>query len=207
MLLKRLIDLVGSFLGLVLLALPFVLIAMAIKLDSRGPVFFRQERIGKDGKPFRIWKFRSMVDGAEHSGLGHTTGPSDQRITRVGRLMRQFSVDELPQLINVLRGEMSLIGPRPTLAYQVEQYTEHQRRRLELRPGVTSYASIKGRNDLSWQERIEFDVWYVENWSLWLDFIILIKTLWVAAITRKGVYASTGVNDEFVAHPPLGSGD
>jgi undecaprenyl phosphate N,N'-diacetylbacillosamine 1-phosphate transferase len=207
MLLKRLIDLVGSFLGLVLLALPFVLIALAIKLDSRGPVFFRQERIGKEGKPFRIWKFRSMVDGAERTGLGHTTGPSDKRITRVGRLMRQFSVDELPQLINVLKGEMSLIGPRPTLAYQVEQYTPRQRRRLELRPGVTSYASIKGRNDLSWTERIELDIWYVEHCSWWLDLGILLKTLWVAVVTRKGVYASSGVNDEFVARPPLGSGD
>lgn len=207
MLLKRLIDLVGSFLGLVVLALPFVLIAMAIKLDSRGPVFFRQERVGRDGKPFRIWKFRSMVDGAEHSGLGHTTGPSDRRITRVGRLMRQFSVDELPQLINVLKGEMSLIGPRPTLAYQVEQYTPRQLRRLELRPGVTSYASIKGRNDLSWLERIELDIWYVEHCSWWLDLGILLKTLWVAVVTRKGVYASSGVNDEFVARPPLGSGD
>ena len=207
MLLKRVIDLVGTCVGLSLLVVLFGIVATAIKLDSRGPVYFRQDRVGKDGKSFCIWKFRSMADGTEHRGLGHTTGPGDQRITRVARVIRQFSIYELPQLINVLKGDMSLVGPRPTLAYQVEQYSEFQRRRLEVRPCVTSYASIKGGNALSWQERIELDGWYVGHRSLRLDVFIILKTLWVAIVTRRGVYATSGVNDEFAAHSQSGSSD
>jgi len=199
--LKRALDVVVSLLGLMLLAVPFALIALAIKLDSKGPVFFRQERVGKDGKRFKTWKFRTMVEGAEEQGLGYTVSQDDPRITRVGRVLRSWGIDELPQLINVLRGEMSLVGPRPTLPYQVEHYDEFQRRRLEVRPGVTSLAVVSGRNALPWAERIKLDVWYIDNFSLGLDLRILLKTLWVVLIKREGLYGPGGVNDPFVPPP------
>jgi lipopolysaccharide/colanic/teichoic acid biosynthesis glycosyltransferase len=203
LLLKRTMDLAAGVAGLAALALPLGIIAAAIKLDSRGPVFFRQDRMGQDGKAFRIWKFRSMTDKSEHTGMGYATGRADPRITRVGRVLRPFSLDELPQIFNILKGEMSLVGPRPTLKYQVDQYTPHQRRRLAAKPGMTSLASVRGRNDLPWAERIELDVWYVEHWSLWLDLKILARTPWVALVSREGVYASSGANDDF-AQPAAG---
>ena len=196
--LKRLLDVGAAVIGLVLLAIPFTFIAVAIKLDSTGPVFFRQERAGKDGKPFRVWKFRTMVVGAVDQGLGLNVARDDRRITRVGRILRNLGLDELPQVLNVLSGEMSLVGPRPTLAYQVERYDEVQRRRLLMKPGITSLAVVSGRNALTWEERIKLDVWYVEHWSLRLDLRILAKTLWVVLITRRGVYGGDGINDPFV---------
>jgi len=198
---KRAMDSVISAAGLCVLAIPFSLIALAIKLDDGGPVFFRQERIGKDAKPFRVWKFRTMIVDAARQGLGNTLSRDDERITRVGRLLRNTGFDELPQAINVLVGQMSLVGPRPTLAYQVEQYTPFQRRRLEMRPGITSLAVVSGRNALSWVERIRLDVRYVDEWSLWLDVTILIRTLWCVLITREGLYGDGGVNDSFVDPP------
>ncbi len=195
-----------SLIWLILLSLPFVLIAMAIKLESRGPVFFRQRRAGMHGRPFVIWKFRTMVDGAARKGLGNTVVKDDARITRTGKVLRALSLDELPQIINILTGDMSLIGPRPTLMHQVEAYTSHQRRRLEVRPGITSWASVNGRNRLPWEERIEMDIWYVDNLSLWLDIKILFKTLWVAFVTRDGVYAEDGANDDFGVKEPAISG-
>jgi len=194
---KRLLDLLISGAGLLILALPLGLMALAIKLDSKGPVFFLQERVGKDGKTFFIWKFRTMVEGAIHQGLGVNVAHDDERITRVGHWLRHWGVDELPQMINVFLGQMSLVGPRPTLAYQVQRYTHVQRRRLLMKPGITSLAVVNGRNDLSWKERIEYDVWYVERWSLWLDVKILFKTLWVVLVTHEGVYGAEGVNDDF----------
>jgi lipopolysaccharide/colanic/teichoic acid biosynthesis glycosyltransferase len=188
-------------LGIALLSVPFVLIALAIKLDSRGPVFFRQERVGKDGKRFRVWKFRTMIAGAVNRGLGLNVAHDDSRITRVGRVLRNLGLDELPQLLNVLASEMSLVGPRPTLAYQVERYDTFQRRRLEVRPGITSLAVVSGRNALSWEDRIELDVWYIDHWSLWLDLRILAKTLWVVLVKREGLYGEGGVNDPFVEPP------
>lgn len=201
--LKRMIDLSAGIAGLAVLGVPLAAIAFAIKLDSRGPVFFRQERIGEDGKAFRIWKFRTMTDKSEHTGMGYSTGRADPRITRVGRLLRPISLDELPQIFNILKGEMSLVGPRPTLKYQVDQYTPRQRLRLAAKPGMTSLASVRGRNDLSWPERIELDVWYVDHWSLWLDLRVLVRTPWVALVSREGVYASSGANDDF-AQPTAG---
>lgn len=195
--LKRILDVAVSLVGMFLMAVPLALICLLIKIESPGPVFFRQERIGKGGKPFNIWKFRTMVDGAVNMGLGYTTGPGDQRITRVGHVLRQLSLDEVPQLINVLLGDMCLVGPRPTLGYQVEQYDAEQRHRLDMRPGVTSWAAVNGRNALSWEERIVLDVWYVRHWSLWLDLKILAKTPWVALVTRKGIYGTNGINDDF----------
>jgi len=199
--LKRLIDILLSFIGLTLLAFPFAIIALAIKLDSKGPIFFRQERVGKDGRSFRVWKFRMLVVGAVRKGLGYNVAKDDSRITRVGAVLRNWGLDELPQLINVLIGEMSLVGPRPTLRYQVEHYDGFQRRRLLVKPGITSLAVVSGRNALSWKERIELDVWYVEHWSLWLDIKILFKTLWTVLVTHDGLYGVDGVNDPFVAPP------
>ena len=203
--LKRLIDTLLSLIGLVLLTVPFGLIALAIKLDSKGSAFFRQERVGKDGCSFKVWKFRTMVVGAVQQGLGYNVAKNDSRITRVGSVLRNWGLDELPQLINVLVGEMSLVGPRPTLRYQVEQYNDFQQRRLQVKPGITSLAVVSGRNALSWKERIELDVWYVEHWSFWLDIKILFKTFWTVLVTHEGLYGEDGINDPFVASPQEGT--
>jgi lipopolysaccharide/colanic/teichoic acid biosynthesis glycosyltransferase len=195
---KRLLDLSVAIPAVILLALPFAAIALAIKLDDGGPVFFRQERVGRGGRPFRVWKFRTMVVDAVSKGLGVTVAAGDERITRVGRALRNLGIDELPQVLNVLTGEMSLVGPRPTLSYQVEHYDARQRRRLEVRPGITSLAVVSGRNALSWKDRIELDVWYIDHWSLGLDLKILFRTLWCVLVTREGLYGKDGVNDSFV---------
>jgi len=200
---RRVIDVVIGGASLALLAVPFAVIALAIRLDSRGPVFFRQDRAGQHGKTFRIWKFRTMVDGAGKMGLGNTVADGDPRITKVGRILRNLSLDELPQLINVFTGSMSLIGPRPTLPYQIDSYSEYQWQRLLVKPGITSWASVNGRNGLPWVQRIELDVWYVQHRSFWLDLKIVMRTFWVAFVTREGLYGSDGVNDDFgVTQPP-----
>jgi lipopolysaccharide/colanic/teichoic acid biosynthesis glycosyltransferase len=150
--------------------------ALAIKLEDRGPVFYRQRRVGLHGREFELLKLRTMVVGAETQGTGFAVNEGDPRITRVGRVLRRLSIDELPQLWNVARGDMSMIGPRPTLAYQVERYTPRQRRRLDVKPGITGWAQIHGRARLPWEERIELDVWYVEHRTPWLDLKILART-------------------------------
>jgi lipopolysaccharide/colanic/teichoic acid biosynthesis glycosyltransferase len=152
------------------------LAALAAKLEDRGSVLYRQTRVGKDGSDFEVLKLRTMVVGAETIGAGMAVDRADTRITRTGRVLRRLSLDELPQLWNVIRGEMSVIGPRPTLRYQVERYTTRQRRRLEVKPGITGWAQVHGRAALPWEERIELDVWYVEHRSPWLDLKILAKT-------------------------------
>lgn len=195
--LKRIFDFTVSLISLVFLAIPIIIVVIAIKLDSNGPVFFRQERVGKDGKPFRIWKFRTMVIGAETKGLKYNVTENDSRITKVGNFLRCWGIDELPQLINVLKGEMSIVGPRPTLKYQVDRYDDFQRRRLLVKSGITSWALVHGRNLLTWKERIEYDVWYVDSWSLWLDLKIILKTFIIIA-KRKGVYGTEGINDDFL---------
>ena len=150
--------------------------ALAIRLEDGGPVFYRQKRVGQHGCDFELLKLRTMVVGAETQGAGFAVNEGDSRITRVGRVLRKLSLDELPQLVNVVRGDMSLVGPRPTLRYQVERYNERQRRRLEVKPGITGWAQVHGRAALPWDERIELDVWYVENRSPWLDLKILART-------------------------------
>jgi lipopolysaccharide/colanic/teichoic acid biosynthesis glycosyltransferase len=150
--------------------------ALAARLEDRGPVLYRQVRVGKDGSDFELLKLRTMVVGAETIGAGVAVDKGDTRITRTGRVLRRLSLDELPQLWNVIRGEMSVIGPRPTLRYQVERYTPRQRRRLEVKPGITGWAQVHGRAALPWAERIELDVWYVEHRSPRLDLKILAKT-------------------------------
>ena len=173
---NRALDVAGAAIGLAL-ASPFLgAAALAIKLDDGGPVLYRQRRVGKDGREFELLKLRTMVVGAEGQGAGWAVDRGDPRITRVGRALRRLSLDELPQLWNVVRGEMSLIGPRPTLQYQVDQYSAHQRRRLEVRPGITGWAQVQGRASLPWEERIELDVWYVEHRSPRLDAKILART-------------------------------
>ncbi len=195
--LKRAGDLLFGGVALLALAVPFAVIACLIRTGDRGPAFFRQERVGKDGRAFRVWKFRTMVVDAMSKGLGVTVAKDDERFTRVGKLLRAWGLDELPQVLNVLAGEMSLVGPRPTLPYQVERYSSSQRRRLEVLPGITSLAVVSGRNALSWNERIELDVWYIDHWSLWLDAKITLRTLWCVLITREGLYGLDGVNDSF----------
>ena len=181
---KRALDVAIAVTGIVLTA-PFLAVtALAIKLESSGPVIFRQERVGRQGRSFKILKFRTMVDEAHTMGAGYLIAEGDARITRVGAFLRERSLDELPQLFNILHGEMSVVGPRPTLRYQVDQYTDFQRRRLEVLPGVTGWAQICGRNGLTWPERIELDVWYVDNRSLSLDLRILLQTLGVFARPR-----------------------
>jgi lipopolysaccharide/colanic/teichoic acid biosynthesis glycosyltransferase len=164
------------------------LAALAIRLESRGPVFYRQLRVGKDGEQFELWKLRTMVPGAETMGAGIYVLEGDPRITRVGRLLRRFSLDELPNLVNVLKGDMAIVGPRPTVQEQVDRYTDRQRRRLEVKPGITGWAQINGRTSLPWPERIELDVWYVEHRSLRLDLRILARTARMLA-TGHGLYS------------------
>jgi lipopolysaccharide/colanic/teichoic acid biosynthesis glycosyltransferase len=173
---NRIVDLALAGAGLVLTSPLLATAALAIKLEDRGPLLYRQTRVGKDGQDFELLKLRTMVVGAERQGAGFAVDRGDPRITAVGRILRGTSIDELPQLWNVLRGDMSVIGPRPTLRYQVERYTARQRRRLEVKPGLTGWAQVHGRASLPWAERIELDVWYVEHRSPMLDLKILLRT-------------------------------
>jgi exopolysaccharide biosynthesis polyprenyl glycosylphosphotransferase len=194
---KRWFDAVFAFLALVVLAPFLALIAVAIKLDSRGPVFFCQERVGMNGRTFRFYKFRSMVDGADRmkkqlSKLNELDGPvfkisNDPRMTKIGKFIRKTSLDELPQLFNVLRGEMSLVGPRPPLPNEVEEYEQWQRRKLDVLPGMTCLWQISGRNMIGFREWMRLDIEYVENCSFGLDIKILLRTI-PAVISRKGAY-------------------
>ncbi len=173
---NRSLDVALAGLGLVVASPLLAVAALAVKLEDGGPVLFRQVRVGKDGRDFELLKLRSMVVDAERQGAGFAVDRGDARITRVGRVIRRTSIDELPQLWNVVRGDMSVIGPRPTLRYQVERYTARQRRRLEIPPGLTGWAQIHGRTTLPWAERIELDVWYVEHRSPRVDLKILLRT-------------------------------
>ena len=177
---KRVLDIFISLPVLIIGAIPMAIVALLIRLESPGPAIFRQERIGKDGKVFEFLKFRSMCVGAEHTGSGVYSGRNDARVTRLGRILRATSIDELPQLINILRGDMSLIGPRPPLTYHpwpYEEYTEQQKRMFEVRPGITGWAQINGRKAVEWHHRIELNIWYVDNVSFWLDVKIFFKTI------------------------------
>jgi lipopolysaccharide/colanic/teichoic acid biosynthesis glycosyltransferase len=174
--LNRALDVAIAGAGLAITSPLFAAAAIAVKLGDGGPVLFKQTRVGRDGRDFELLKLRTMVVGAETQGAGYAVNVGDSRITRVGAFLRRTSLDELPQLWNVVRGDMSLIGPRPTLRYQVERYTERQRRRLDVLPGITGWAQIQGRAALSWDERIELDVWYVDHRSPLTDLLILIRT-------------------------------
>lgn len=176
---KRFLDVTASFLGLVLLSPLMLAVSILIKIYSRGPVIFRQKRIGRNGKVFEIYKFRSMCVGAEKTGSGVYSGKGDARVTRIGKILRATSIDELPQLLNILKGEMSFVGPRPPLTYhpwKYEEYTDFQKRMFEVRPGITGWAQVNGRKDVEWHKRIELNVWYVDHMSLLLDIKIMFMT-------------------------------
>jgi lipopolysaccharide/colanic/teichoic acid biosynthesis glycosyltransferase len=175
--LTRLLDIVVGTIALVVTAPLQAIAIVAIRLETPGHPIYRQHRVGKDGAPFEMLKLRTMVSGAEFTGAGLALNYGDPRITRVGKLLRRFSIDELPNLVNVVRGEMSIVGPRPTIQVQVDQYTERQRRRLEVKPGLTGWAQVNGRAALPWNERIELDLWYVEHRSLRLDIRIIAMTV------------------------------
>ncbi len=187
--LKRAADVAIALAALTASAPVIAVAALAVRRESPGGAFFRQRRVGRHGVDFDVVKLRTMVAGAESMGAGYALSDGDARITRIGNLLRRTSIDELPQLWNVLVGEMSIVGPRPTLRYQVDTYTDHQRRRLEVRPGVTGWAQVRGRAALPWAERIELDVWYVDNRSLLLDLRILaltVKTVLRPSDTYRG---------------------
>lgn len=178
--LKRIFDILLALIFLIVGLIPMIIVSIAIKLDSKGPVLFRQERIGLGGKVFEILKFRSMCVGAEHTGSGVYSDNHDVRVTRVGRFIRKTSLDELPQIFNILKGDMSFIGPRPPLTYhpwKLEEYTEEQKRMFEIRPGITGWAQINGRKAVEWNKRIELNVWYVDHVSFFLDLKIFFLTI------------------------------
>jgi lipopolysaccharide/colanic/teichoic acid biosynthesis glycosyltransferase len=188
---KRVLDLVIGGAGAVLSAPLVALLAVLVRLESPGHPIYTQTRIGKDGEPFSIYKLRTMVRGAEFTGAGLAIREGDDRITRMGRFLRRTSLDELPNLWNVVRGEMSIVGPRPTVPVQVEQYTDHQRGRLAVKPGITGWAQVNGRASLPWPERIELDLWYVEHRSLALDMKILGRTVGMV-LAGRGLYKGEG---------------
>ncbi|HIR03208.1 MAG: sugar transferase [Acutalibacteraceae bacterium] len=177
---KRIFEVILSCIGLLVLSPLLLATAVAVKVESEGPVIFKQKRIGKDGKVFEIYKFRSMCVGAERTGSGVYSGKNDARVTKVGRVLRATSIDELPQFVNILKGEMSFIGPRPVLTYHpwpYEEYTDWQKKRFLVRPGVTGWAQVNGRKGLPWEQRIAYDVEYVEHMSFWFDLRIFFKTI------------------------------
>ena len=183
----RIFDVVIASIALAVSS-PIILVAVvAVRIESHGSAIYRQHRVGKDGEPFEMLKIRTMVSGAEFQGAGLALNYGDPRITRVGKVLRRFSIDELPNLVNVLRGEMSIVGPRPTIQVQVDQYTDRQRRRLEVKPGLTGWAQVNGRASLPWHERIELDLWYVEHRSFLLDLRIIWRTIEML-VTGSGLY-------------------
>lgn len=192
---KRVIDLLISLLAVIIISPFFLIIAILIKLDSRGSVFFVQKRAGKAGKLFNFLKFRTMVENAENIGLGIGVKENDPRITKLGKFLREWTIDESPQFINILKGDMSLVGPRPLPLYegQDENLKKLWQKRISIKPGLVSLVDIRGRNLVPWEKRFEYDAWYADNQSLWLDLKILILGFF-AVLSRKGVYGESGVN-------------
>ena len=184
-------DIAAAILGLVIMAPVFALIALCVSLDSPGDIVFKLRVAGRDGKAFDQWKFRTMVQNARDTAHRYETSVTDPRITRLGRFLRRWSIDELPQLWNVLRGEMSLVGPRPTFLEIADRYSPEQARRLQMRPGLTGLAQLQGRNLIPWDRRITLDISYIENFSLWLDAKILCRTI-PLLLKGTGVYGEGG---------------
>jgi lipopolysaccharide/colanic/teichoic acid biosynthesis glycosyltransferase len=182
----RVLDILIAALALAILSPVLLLAAIAIKLTSSGPIVYRQRRVGLDGREFEMWKLRTMVQGSDPVGVGKVVYRDDPRVTAPGRLLRRTSLDEIPNFINVLRGEMAIVGPRPTIPAQVEDYTLHQKRRHEVLPGITGWAQVQGRAGIPWEERIELDVWYVDHRTSVLDLRILAKTAWLV-LTGQGL--------------------
>lgn len=187
---KRGLDFFFAACLLIVGAIPLFIVAALVKLDSPGPAIFKQKRLGVKGKVFEIWKFRSMVVNAEHSGSGVYSGKNDARVTKIGKIIRATSIDELPQLVNILKGEMSFIGPRPALTYHpwpFEQYTDHQKRMFDVRPGITGWAQVNGRKEVEWPKRIELNIWYVDHLSFLLDLKIFFMTIFKVATNADNV--------------------
>ena len=182
----RFLDISIALIALLILSPVLLIAAIAIKLGSRGPVLYRQRRVGLNGAEFEMLKLRTMVEGSDPVGVGTVVGRDDPRVTSAGRILRRTSLDEIPNLVNVLRGEMAIVGPRPTIPAQVADYTPRQHRRHEVRPGITGWAQVQGRAGIPWEERIELDVWYVDHRGVALDARILLKTLWLL-ITGHGL--------------------
>ncbi len=196
---KRICEILLSIIALIVLSPIMLITAAAIKFESDGPVIFKQDRIGKDGKVFKIYKFRSMCVGAEHTGSGVYSGADDMRVTKVGKIIRAASIDELPQLVNILKGDMSFVGPRPPLTYHpwtIDEYTEEQFRMFEVRPGITGWAQVHGRKEVEWHERIRLNVWYVDNFSLWLDIKILFMTVFKVLTNADNVNSTETLSVE-----------
>jgi lipopolysaccharide/colanic/teichoic acid biosynthesis glycosyltransferase len=182
----RAFDIVVAAIALAILSPLLLAAAIAIKLTSPGPILYRQRRVGLAGEEFEMWKLRTMVEGSDPVGVGEVVYRDDRRVTAPGRLLRRTSLDEIPNLVNVLRGEMAIVGPRPTIKAQVDDYTPHQKRRHEVLPGITGWAQVQGRAGIPWEERIELDVWYVDHRDLLLDLRILAKTAWLV-LTGQGL--------------------
>ena len=199
---KRFFDILLAIIGIAVGLLPMLIVAICIKLESKGPVLFKQDRIGRKGKVFKIWKFRSMCVGAEKGGV--YSDKRDSRVTRVGRIIRATSLDELPQFFNVLAGKMSFIGPRPPLTYHpwpYEEYTEHQRRMFEVRPGITGWAQTHGRKDVEWHKRIDLNVWYVDHVSFFLDIKIIFLTVFKVVSNADNENKGATVQEEKTEEP------
>jgi sugar transferase EpsL len=192
---KRLIDIVASVVGLILLGPVLLVLAAVIRIKLGGPVFFRQERPGLNAKPFKLIKFRTMTDARDEQGK---LLPDDQRLAALGRFLRSTSMDELPEFFNVMKGDMSLVGPRPLMMKYLARYTPEQARRHEVKPGITGWAQVNGRNAISWEDKFNLDVWYVDNWGVWLDLKIILKS--IAMVVRRKDVAQDGraTVDEFM---------
>jgi lipopolysaccharide/colanic/teichoic acid biosynthesis glycosyltransferase len=186
--LKRLLNVAIASIAILILLPVFLAIALLVRLSSPGPILFRQERLGKLGTTFTIYKFRTMVDGAVNIGAGLNTFKGDPRITPVGKFLREYHLDELPQLFNVLKGDMSLVGPRPLLPLELPKYSDRQKRRLLVSPGITAWEAVNGGLDNTREQRIELDLWYVDRWNFWIDLLILARTIPVV-LRKEGVYA------------------
>jgi lipopolysaccharide/colanic/teichoic acid biosynthesis glycosyltransferase len=187
---KRIFDFFLALIGLILLSVPMAIIAILLWITSGHPILFTQPRPGKDGQIFKFYKFRTMTDERDSSG---NPLPDEERLTAVGQFLRKTSLDELPQLWNVLKGEMSFVGPRPLLVAYLDRYTPEQARRHEVIPGITGWAQINGRNALSWEEKFQLDIWYIDHWNLWLDFKILVLTV-IKVLKREGITQTNHVN-------------
>ena len=193
---KRLLDVIIAMLAVIILSPLMIVTAMAVKLESDGPVIFKQERLGLNGKVFKIFKFRSMCQGAEHTGSGVYSGADDDRVTKVGKFIRATSIDELPQLFNIIKGDMSFIGPRPPLTYHpwnLEEYTNEQLHMFDVRPGITGWAQIHGRKDVEWHKRLELNCWYVDHMSFFLDIKILFSTVFKVLRNEDNVHTGQTV--------------
>lgn len=190
-------DIWVSLLSLIILGVPLLIVALLVKLDSPGPIFFLQERIGKDGKIFKMIKFRSMVQGAESMGTGLEVVKNDSRVTRMGRFLRRTRIDEYPQLLQVFLGQMSLVGPRPAFSHHLGKYTEEEKKRLSVRPGFTNMDILKGGNALSWKERIQWDLWYIDHWSLWLDMKIILGSFFVVLSGNDEEGGEKGIIEDY----------